>query len=164
MPKMAEGSVELDLLASLLGDGKAALLHQELVRRETLAESVSCSRPTDLLGSIFKCDLTAAGADIGKLEAGFLSSLSRIAQVGPSLVDLNRAKARLKSGLLHRTENLVSRAYLINYYNQFLGRPDYLSTHLQALAATSPESIRKTAKAYLDPGHAVVVLARPRAE
>jgi|SRR5215472_14330540 len=165
MPNMAEGSVELDLVASLLGDGKAALLHQELVRRETLAESVSCSRPTDLLGSIFKCDLTAApGAEIGKLEAGFLRSLSRIAQVGPTPVDLNRAKARLKSGLLHRTENLVSRAILINYYNHFVGRPDYLGTHLQVLAATSPESIRKTVKAYLDPGHAVVVLARPRGE
>src|SRR5262249_32605584 len=58
-PGFAPGDADLDLAATLLGEGKSSRLYRALVYERKIAQDVDVTQDSSLLGSLFEIEVTA---------------------------------------------------------------------------------------------------------
>ncbi len=127
----AEGDAEMDLLASVLTEGKTSRLYKRLVYEEKLASDVSSHQQSMALGSLFQIDATATpGASLEALEKAVWEELERLKGQGPKVEETARAVNLLETQRIGELESVAARADLLNHYQFWLGRPDGLAQDL----------------------------------
>jgi zinc protease len=159
------GDAEADLIADILGGGKASRLYQKLVYEKQIAQDVSASQSSMMLGSVFSIEATARpGVKPEQLEEAIDAELSRMRQLDPSQAEVDRARNRMVSGIIRGLETLGGFggvADRLNSYNHFLGDPDYLQQDIARYAAITPQSLRSTAAGMFKPQARAVLYAVP---
>ena len=124
------GDAEFDLLADILGRGKASRLQRLLVHEKGLAQEVRVSQDSRLLGGVFTITVTAVpGGDLAQIEAVVDQELRSLLEEGLTPEEVGRAVTRRQADFLRRLENLggtKGRAELLNGYAFYAGGPDYL--------------------------------------
>ncbi len=128
----APGDAELDLLGTILGDGKSSRLFRTLVFDKKLAQSVSAHQSSGVLESHFEIEIMLKpGVPFEKVEAVVTGELAAIAKSGPSAEELARAQAGYEAAFVKRLESVRERASILNMYQAEVGRPDYAAEDLQ---------------------------------
>jgi zinc protease len=146
-PVFQPGNAECDLYSQILGGGKSSRLYKSLVYEKQIAQDVSTSIEETRLGSIFELTVTAKpGVKPEVLEKAIDSELAKLQTDGPSPAEVERARNVTETALvreLGRTNGVANR---LNFYNQFLGEPDYFSKDLARYDAVTPAEIRQVAQ------------------
>ena len=156
------GDAELDVAASILGGGKASRLYKKLVYERQIAQSVSAQQSSYSLGSVFSLEVVArAGQSLPEIEALVDAELAALAQTAPSSEEVQRALARIETGMLARLEKVGTLADTLNSYNQQAGDPDFIGQDLARYRAVTPESVRAVVAAYLRKNARVLVQTTP---
>src|SRR5512133_349437 len=156
------GDAELDVAASILGGGKASRLYKKLVYERQIAQSVSAQQSSYSLGSVFSLEVMArAGQSLTEIETLVDAELAQLAQTAPSSAEVQRALARIETGMLARLEKVGTLADTLNSYNQQAGDPDFIGQDLARYRAVTPESVRAVVAAYLRKSARVVVQTTP---
>ncbi len=156
------GDAELDIAASILGGGKASRLYKKLVYERQIAQSVSAQQSSYSLGSVFSLEVTArAGQSLTEIETLVDAELAELAQTAPSNAEVQRALARIETGMLARLEKVGTLADTLNSYNQQVGEPDFVGQDLARYRAVTPEAVRAVVAAYLRKNARVVVQTTP---
>ena len=161
----AEGGPEADVAADLLGRGRSSRLYKRLVYERQIAQNVSVSHETAILGSMFMVEATARpGRTIEELEAAIDEELQRLRAEPPLSAEIDRVRTtsetRLFSGLqlMGGFNGIADR---LNYWNQYTGSPDYLTQEVMRRRAVTPASVQRFAQTYLQNSSRVVVQAVP---
>ncbi len=164
-PAFAPGDAEADLAARILGGGKSSRMYRELVYKQQIAQSVTCSNDAEALASTFECDLIAKpGVTPEKLEAEAEKIVDSLMASGPTAEEVEWSRNKVETGLisgLQRLGGFGGVADQLNYYNQYTGNPDYLPKDLARYDAVTPASVQKIAQATLGKDHRVVVYGIP---
>jgi zinc protease len=164
-PIFKPGDAECDLLARILGGGKASRLYKKLVYERRIAQDVSAAQYSLALGSIFTIQATAKpGVGLETLEQAIDEELANIQSDGPSLTELDRARNTIESGIIRGLETLGGFggvADRLNQYNHFLGHPGYLEQDLNRYETTSVEALRNLARMKLARERRVVIHGVP---
>ncbi len=164
-PIYTPGDAEADLLADILGGGKASRLYQKLVYEKQMAQAVSVSQYSLKLGSVFTIEATARpGVKPEQLEDAIDAELARIRQLPPAQAEVDRARNGMVSGIIRGLETLGGFggvADRLNRYNHYLGDPDYLQQDIARYASITPQALRTAAAAMLTPQSRVVVYGVP---
>jgi len=146
----APGDAELDLLSSLLADGKTSRLYQPLVYKNKVAQSVSAYQVSLGLGSFYVIEATAApGVKVEQLSKELLKALETALKTPPSADELKRALNGYKKGFYSRVEGATERAQLLSTYYHLAGQADYLKEDLARYLTASAQDVYGAGRKWL---------------
>ncbi|MFL5583053.1 MAG: M16 family metallopeptidase [Gemmatimonadaceae bacterium] len=149
----------LDLLATVLGTGRASRLYRA-VRERQLAASVTAYNytPTELGVFVVHAETppdTALGAARGVWE-----QVREVRESGVGAHEIERARRIFESRWVRRLETMEGQAqYLAEW--EALGGWQQGDRYLERVLCAPVEQVTEVARRYLDPEHAAVVLYRP---
>jgi zinc protease len=161
----APGDAALDLLGSVLADGKSARLVRRLVMEERIAQAVSAGQSSQALAGMFLVVATPKpGVSLERLEREIDEEIARIAAHPPSAEELERAKNKIESGAVFGLEPVGGfdgrAATLANYYLR-AGDPGYLDEDLARYRLLNAEDVSAAARSFLRKDARVVLEVRP---
>jgi len=166
MPSIFQpGDAETDLLAQILGTGKASRLYKALVYNKQIAQDVSIQNQNLLLGSVFELTVTAKpGVKPEDLEKAIDQELEKLRSEGPTQAELDRARNLIETRIITGLERLGGFGGLadrLNQYNQFLHDPGYLPKDLERYNRVTVQDVKRIANEKLKTSARAVVYGLP---
>ena len=163
-PVYEPGDAEADVLANILGGGVSGRLYQRLVYRDQIAQDVSASHQSMMLGSVFLLRATAKpGVALDDLERALDEELALIQSAGPAPEELERIRNGIEAGFVFSLEQpggMGGVADRLNLYNHYLGDPGYVARDFARFENVTAAGVQSVA-GKLTPESSVVVLAVP---
>lgn len=154
----------LEVATLILAYGDSSVLHQRLVRQESLLRSVAAwtydRRGPDLL--VLRSLLTER-ADPQRVEALIREEVDRLATTGPSSEELSRAIQQVRSMFLFGLESNLPRSTQLSAYELFWGDANELNEEVDRYAAVTAERVRDAVATYLTPRSSSTVFVKPKA-
>ena len=148
-------SLALDVLGGL---GISRLV-QRLVRREQVANTVQ-AHALGLAGGVslgFVVVDVADGADSEEVEQAVLEEMGRLAEEGPTDVEMEAVEAQAERAWLSALAGHDQRADLISRSTQLFDDPDDVNTFLDRVRAVTADEVHVGARDWLSPGRQAVV-------
>jgi|CZKU01.1.fsa_nt_gi zinc protease len=159
------GDAELDLLASVLGQGKASRLYKSLVYDQKIAQEVSARQESRVLGSDFVVDaLVRPGVDPARVEKALFEQVAKVRDKEVTSEELDRARNTYEMEFVDRLQSLEERASLLNMYQAETGDPGFVQHDLDRYRHATEKEVLAYAKRVLLPDAAVVLTIVPRKE
>lgn len=148
------GDAELDVLSSILTQGKNARLYRPLVMEQKVAKDVSAFQVSMALGSFFVIQATVApGKTLKALEEALEESIKNALATPPSDDEMARALNGWKKSFYGRLESVISRASLLSNYFHLTGDANYLNGDLARYSTLKAKQIHEVAQKYLSSNH-----------
>ncbi|HWT01261.1 MAG TPA: pitrilysin family protein [Pyrinomonadaceae bacterium] len=159
------GDAELDLVSTILTDGLSARLNKVLVYDKQLASDVvSFQWSRQLTGTFIVWATARPGAPLPQIEQIVTDEIARLAQTGPTVAELNRAKTKWEFGFvtgLERIGGFGGKADRLNQYNTFLGDPNKFEADFARYRNATPESVRDVVAKWLNTRNRLLVRFHP---
>ena len=156
------GDAESDVISHILGGGKSSRLYKKLVYEKQIAQDVSVSNQSLMLGSVFAIQATAKhGVKPEDLEKAINEEMAAFRASGPTQKEVDGARNTIESGMIRRLETAGGVANQFNQYNHFLNDPGYLPKDLERYRNVTPEQLKATANQYFKDNNNVVVYGVP---
>ena len=159
VPPLDREAPALDVAAAVLGAGRGSWLYREL-REPGLVTWVTAHyyAPTEL--GLFGVSAELAPARVPEALDAIAAATGRLALLGPSAEDLERARTLLRARWARRLESMEGRASALAAAEALDGY-DFLDREFEALAAVGPDEVRAAAERYLQPDSVSAVLYLP---
>jgi zinc protease len=158
----ADGDAELELLASILADGKASRLYKSLVYDQKIAQEVGAGQENGVLGSRFVIEaLARPGVSLETLEKAIAVELSRVRTKGVTDEELIRAKNLHETGFVTKLESVRERASLLNMYLAEVGNPGFIGDDLSRYRKATAAGVKTYADRVLSPDGFVAIHVVP---
>jgi zinc protease len=154
-----------DVLAYILGSGKASRLYQELVQKRQIATEVDAGNDTMGQGGIF--GITAVvkqGHTTKEIAPAIDQILEDVKKNGVTADEVDRAKRVIVAGALRGIERIGGfggKADLLNRYQTYLGDPGYLSKDIARYRAVTPDAVKAFANKILSTDHRMILDIEP---
>jgi predicted Zn-dependent peptidase len=158
----APGDRELDVLANVLGNGKASRLYKRLVYDLKIAQAVTAQQQSQLLTSTF--EITASpmpGHTVDEILAVIDEETAKLQTTLVEPAELERAKNQIESETVRSLEPLLGRAERFQSYNYLLGDPGFVTEDLRRYRAVDAAAIQRFARETLDKNNRVIVTVDP---
>ncbi len=162
----AEGDAQLDMLGSILSDGKSARLVRRLVMDERIAQSVSAGQSSQRLASMFLVVATPKpGQTVDRLLAEIDEEIDKLEKEPPTRGELDRAVNKAESAAIFGLEpvgGFGGRAASLNHYYFETGDPGYFPEDIARYRKVKPEEVSAVAAKWLKKDARVVLTVLPR--
>jgi len=130
----------LDVLGTVLGEGRTGRLYQALVETE-LASGVDAGAPSLRDPFLFYVTATARpGVSAPKLEAALLDEIERVKAAPITAEELARATRRIESSFAYQTESVTAQARELGYW-AMVADWRYLTTYLDRVRALTASGL-----------------------
>lgn len=150
VPQYSGDDAALEMLASILSQGRGSRLQSNLVQNRQLAQSVSASNISAEIAGTFRVISTAgSGKSLEEIEREINTEIERLKQEPPTAEEMARSLNNIKSSFIYNLQKLQDMADKINSYTTFLGKPDYFKADLERYSKVTPADIQRVAKTYL---------------
>jgi zinc protease len=163
-PNRTKEHYALELASLVLGYGESSVLHQRLVRNDSVARDVGVwthdQRGPDMF--VVRTLLTER-APLETVESLLAEELGRLATEGPSKEQLDRARQQLQSAFLFGLEGNMERATTLGTFELFNGDAGLINQELARYFEVTGDQIRSAVAKYLVPATRSVIVVRPPA-
>ena len=153
---LAEGDLELDVVAAALGSAGWGRLYQRLVVEEKIAQSVWLMQDGSGFSGAFHVNVMLMPGKADELAknratAGRIidEEIAKIIAEGPTKAEIDRHVIGVESGFVWGLESLGSRVNQLQHFNHYTGDPGYSAEYLRRLRAVTPQSVKQAAATYL---------------
>jgi zinc protease len=146
----------LNLVSSILADGKTSRLYKRLVYDDQLATSVSAYINTREIAGLFTIQADARpGVELSKVEKAIDEELAKFLADGPMAKELERVKAQFAARFVRGVERIggfggksdILASSMVNG-----GSPDAYKTTLKHIEDAAPEALKGSANDWLSDG------------
>jgi zinc protease len=155
----APDDATLDVLAFILAGDRSSRLYTKLVYDLQVAQRVSAFQNSGRRDGFFQLDVTPkegrTPAEIAKLID---SEIAGLAQRGPSAREVQRAQNTLRSNFLDQLASVLGKADQLNYYNYFVGTPDYAQQDAARYDRVTAADVQRAAVQYLGAGKVILTV------
>jgi predicted Zn-dependent peptidase len=157
------GDADLDLLSSLLTDGKDSRLYGKLVIEDQIAKSISAYQVSRYLDGMYIIQaVPAEGHTTDELVAATDALLAEFMEEGPTETEVSVGKVQYEAAFIYGLSTVSAKADRLNSYNFMAGEPDYLQSDLQRYLDCTPESVLQASKdTFGSPGRVVLHISPP---
>jgi zinc protease len=163
----APGDAALDLASSVLSGGKNSRLYKRLVYDLQIAQDVSASQQSGMLGSSFLIVATARpGKSIAEIQKIIDEELDRLRREPPDAREVERAINQIEASFYRRMERVGGfggKADQLNAYDAAGGGPDYFAEDLARYTSLSPTDVQAAIVRWLPPDRRVELIVEPEA-
>jgi zinc protease len=164
-PILKPGDADADIASNVLGGGRSSRLYKKLVYEKQIAQSVSATQYSLILGSIFQIEATARpGHTVEELEKAIEEELNAFRSNPVNASEIEQARNTIETNIIGGLERLGGFggvADRLNSYNHYLGDPDYLEKDIARYRGVTASSLQTFAKDQLTPNSRVVLHVVP---
>src|SRR5436309_10363805 len=143
----ADGDAALDVLANVLAGGRSSRLYKRLVYELQIATDVVAFQDGGRIDGKFELFATARpGHDLNELQRVIDEELKRLAEQGPTPPEVEPARNTFEAEFLSRLARaggFGGRADQLNFYNYFVGTPDYFQKDLDRYRKVTPADVQR---------------------
>jgi zinc protease len=162
----ADDDATLDVVANVLAGGRSSRLYRRLVYDLQIATDVVAFQDGNRLDGKFEIFATARpGHELGELQRVIDDELGKLAEGGPTAREVERARNTFEAQFLSRMERVGGfggKADQLNFYNYFVGTPDYFQKDLDRYGRVTPAAVQRAVKTYVTGAHRVVLSVVPQ--
>ncbi len=159
------GDADMDIVSQILAGGKSSRLYKKLVYEKQIAQNVSASQQSLILGSVFTISATARpGHTAEELEKVIDEEMQKLLNEGPEQKEVDRARNLIETGTVQGLEKVGGFggvANRLNTYIHFVGDPGYLAADIGRYRAVTPATVKQITQQYLLNNKRVVVIGIP---
>jgi zinc protease len=146
----APDDAALDILALVLANDKNSRLHKKLVYDLQIAQTARAFQESGKLDGKFQVDVTPMpGQKVGDIDKVVKTEISNIIENGISTRELQRAQNSYKASFLNRLASALGKADQLNFYNYFVGTPDYVQQDAARYERVTAADVQRVARKYL---------------
>ena len=143
----------LDILATVLADGKSSRLHRVLVYEKQIARDVRVGNYAQEIAGEFQVQVTAnPGHTLDEMLSVVEEELEQVRTEPPTERETTRAKNRIESERAHYLERVGGfggRADFLNHYNVFGSDPGVINSDMERFMAVKPDDVARAATSVL---------------
>jgi zinc protease len=155
-------ATHLEMIASILGDGQNARLHQRLVCQDKTATSVSVIADlNEIAGQFFIIATAREEQHIPQINAAIDEELSRFISGGPTRAEMARVRSKEESDFIRSLERIGGfggKSDTLAMNSVFLNDPSYYLVRQQDIQQARYSYIREAAKTWLSDGEYQLVI------
>jgi zinc protease len=164
-PAFQPADAALDVVASVLADGKNSRLYKRLVYDLQIAQSIEAYQSSQDLSSAFVIDATPRpGHTIDEIQQIVDEEIARLQRDGPTARELERALNQIEASFYARMERVGGfggKADQLNRYFAATGNPDWFNEDLARYRALSVSDVRAAVERWLPAGRRVELTVAP---
>ena len=146
----AADDAPLQLLGSIFGQGKTSRLYQRLVYELQVAQDVVAFQNAGRFDGQFRIVVTPKPGNTPAQMAKLVNEeMNKIVQSGVTAREVERAKNQLRAQYLDQVASVggfSGKADLLNYYNFYVGNPDYIQQDLARFDAVTAADVQRVAR------------------
>jgi zinc protease len=159
VPPLHPDSVALDLAAAVLASGRGSWLYRSLREPGIVTWAAAHNyAPTEL--GVFSVSAELRPERLTEALTGVAEAMSRVALVGPSAEELDRARTLVRARWARRLESMEGRASALAAA-EALEDVEFLDREYAMLGEVGPQEVREAAARYLAPDAVSAVLYLP---
>ena len=166
-PRFDADEPALDVLMSILGEGRSSRLYRTLVYEKQIARAAAAYYAAMEIAGEIRIDVTLTPeAKLDEVETCLWQEIEKLKNEAPSQEEVQRSINSLEAHFVRQLESVGGfggRADLLNHYNVFTGDPGRLNSDFERYQHVTPEQVQLVARQYLTPGR-VRLVVNPRAE
>lgn len=152
----------LDALAEIIAGGKSSRLYKSLVYEKQIAQDVSMGNESNKLdGMVILAATAKPGQHPNALVAEIDAAIAKVAAEGITDRELTQVKNGVRAGMLDATSSVLGKADQLNYYNYFVGKPDYLAEDLARYEKLTAADVQRVAKEYVQGKPKIIMTVVP---
>lgn len=145
----SKDSYALDVLAQILGNGRASRLYQSLREEKQEVYEVDMGYETLKDAGLIIVSAVADPKNLTQVEKDLLAQLDAIQELGVAPQEVTRAKNKITSNWAFAHETYEQQSEEIGYY-ELLGMPDYPKTYVRKISQVNSDDVKAVARKYLD--------------
>lgn len=154
----------LDVLATILGDGRSSILYQTIKEQKQLAYSISADNSTYKESGIFSINANFTPENSAKLQKAIFEEVAKIRKNGVSQEQLNIAKSIIERDTYYERESIENISSGIGYTTVLTGNPKYYDEYLNKIKNVTAREVQAAAKKYLSENQCAVSVVLPESE
>ena len=146
----ADDDAAMQLLSYVLAGDKNSRLYKRLVYEMQIAQDVSAFQNWNKLAGSFHVIVTPKPGQTPARMAGIVNEeIAKLIQGGITERELARAQNTTRAGFIDQLASVESKADQLNFYNYFVGTPDYAQQDAARFDRVTMADIQRVARAYL---------------
>lgn len=151
----------LDVLATILGDGRSSVLYQTIKEQNQLADSISANNSTYREDGIFSISASFSPEKSDKLKKAIFEQISKIQKEGITAQQLQIAKNIIERDTYYNRESVENIASEIGYSTVLTDNPKYYDEYLNNIKKVTAHDVKKVANYYLNFNKSAVSIVLP---
>jgi predicted Zn-dependent peptidase len=152
----------LDVLATILGQGKVSRLFRQLREEEKLVSAVGAFNSSQKLQGNFSVSARLPVENIEKVETAIQQQIKQLQEEPIRVSELNRIQTQVANRYIFANEKPSDRANLYGYFASQLGDLNVAINYPQIIRNLTPEIIQQAAQRYLSPEAYGMVILSPQ--
>lgn len=155
-------SYALDVLATILGDGRSSVLNQVLKEKKRIAFSVDAGNSTFRDDGIFYISANYAPTKCKIVQDTIFNEIEKIQKNGVTDDQLKLAKNIIERSTYYSRESITNIATEIGYTMALTNDIKFYDTYLDNIKNVSKEDVKKVAEKYLGINRSAVSIVLPK--
>jgi zinc protease len=161
----APGDATLDLVSSVLSDGKNSRLYKRLVYDDQIAQDVSAFQSSGALGSSFLIVATARrGHTAEELQRAIDEEIDKLRRAPPDAREVQRALNQVEASFyraMERVGGFGGKADQLNAYYFAGGGPDFFAEDLARYTSLTPDDVQAAVVRWLPRDRRIELVVLP---
>lgn len=154
-------SYALDVLATVLGDGRSSVLNQVLKEKKRLAFSVDAGNSTFRDDGIFYISANFEPEKCKQVQDTIFEEIKKIQEKGITDEQLNLAKNIIERNTYYSRESITNIATEIGYTMALTNDIKFYDNYLEDIKTVTKEAVKKAANKYLGVNKSAVSIILP---
>lgn len=154
-------SYALDVLATILGDGRSSVLNQELKEKKRLAFSIDAGNSTMRDDGMFYISANFEPEKCKALQDAIFAEIKKIQEKGVSEEQLSLAKNIIERNTYYSRESITNIATEIGYTVALTDDMKFYDKYLDNIKAVNAAAVKKAAEKYLGVEKSAVSIIMP---
>ena len=157
----SKDSYALDVLATVLGEGKSSRLYKELKEQKQLVLNISASNSSMKDDSIFCISADFTSTDIQLIKDAVFEEIQKLKKNEIPDSEIKKAKNIIERDTYYSRESVSNIAGEIGYTATITDNTTYYKNYLENINKVTAEDIKNAAKTYLNSENAVISVVFP---
>ena len=154
-------SYALDVLATILGDGRSSKLYQSVKEQKQLAYSISAGHASMKDDSILYIRANFIPTNKDKVQKAIFDELNKVRNGNIDEQEIDTAKSIIERDTFYSRESTANIANELGYTTLVYGDSKYYDEYVDNIKKVTKTDLEKVAKKYLNPNQAVISIMLP---
>ncbi len=151
----------LDVLSSILSQGRTSRLIQDLREQRALVTSVSASNADYWAQGLFTISARLKAENLDAVEALIVEHLNRLRNTPVTEAEISRVRTQVANRFVFGNERPSDRAGLYGYYQTLIGDLEPAFDYPDIIRSITADDLQAAAQKYLNPEAYTLVVIRP---